>query len=126
MRVAGRMAEAKAVVGVSRNEMQVDMEYILSCHLTVGNYPIQPLTLEGLIYSSSDFPSCGGDRFLSPRRERCKITCVRLRNDYDMTNGCRVEVHKPKDGIVLVHNACRSLFGYDVTKDTLAHTYLPL
>ena len=49
------MAEAKAVVGVSRDEMQVDMEYFLSCHLTVGNYPIQPLTLEDLYIAAPIF-----------------------------------------------------------------------
>ena len=54
------MAEAEAVVGVSRDEMQVDMDYLLPCHLTVCNYPIQSFTLQRLIHSSTDFSSRRG------------------------------------------------------------------
>ncbi len=105
--------------------MQVGMEDFLPCHHTIRNYPVQPLTLERRIHCITDFSSCRSNRFFRSKRERCQITCVRLRDDYDMTSGRGVKVHKPKGMVVLIHNACRSLLGYDVAKDALAHTYMP-
>jgi hypothetical protein len=122
VRVAGPESRAEAISIEAREDVQMDVEDLLSCRLTVGQEKIDPLAIEPALVESNRYPLGGTEHVgTSLFGQIGQVRRVILRHHENVTGIDGLDVHKRRAASVAQDDARRQLARKYPAENTAVH-----